>query len=135
MQTTITPHTQEAYCSRKTASEEEVSATISKSRDAHLSWKDISIDERIGICTRWLELLRAAIPEITPELAQQMGRYVTESIIADYRPIMYTGEIKGVVTRSEYLLSIAKASLSPKTIEDTGNVKKQIVRQPVGVVV
>lgn len=76
MQTTITPHNQEAYCSRKIASEEQVSATISKSRDAHLSWKDTSIDERIGICTRWLEILRAAIPEITPELAQQMGRYV-----------------------------------------------------------
>lgn len=48
---------------------------------------------------------------------------------------MYTGEIKGVITRSEYLLSIAKATLSPKTIEETDKVKKQIVRQPVGVVV
>jgi len=135
MQTTITPHTQEAYCSRNIASEENVSATISKSRDAHLSWKDTSIDERVGICTRWLEILRAAIPEITPELAQQMGRYVTGNSIADHRPIIYTGEIKGVLTRSEYLLSIAKASLSPKTIEETDKVKKQIVRQPVGVVV
>jgi acyl-CoA reductase-like NAD-dependent aldehyde dehydrogenase len=76
MQTTITPYTQEPFCARKIDSEHEVSATISKSRDAQLSWKDMSIDERIGICTRLLSILLAAIPEITTELAQQMGRYV-----------------------------------------------------------
>jgi hypothetical protein len=48
---------------------------------------------------------------------------------------MYTGEIKGVIARSEYLLSIAKASLLPKIIEETEKVRKQILRQPAGVVV
>jgi acyl-CoA reductase-like NAD-dependent aldehyde dehydrogenase len=77
MQTAISPYTQEPFCSRKIEREQEVSAIISKSRDAQSSWKAVSIDERIGICTRWLDILRAAFPEITTELAQQMGRYVT----------------------------------------------------------
>jgi acyl-CoA reductase-like NAD-dependent aldehyde dehydrogenase len=74
MQTTISPHTQESYCSRNLSSPEEVSATIAKSREAYLSWKDTSVDERIEVCTRWLGILEATIPEVTTELALQMGR-------------------------------------------------------------
>jgi hypothetical protein len=48
---------------------------------------------------------------------------------------MYTGEVKGVITRSKHLISIARAALSPKLVEDTDVALKRIVRQPVGVVV
>jgi acyl-CoA reductase-like NAD-dependent aldehyde dehydrogenase len=58
------------------SSPEEVSATIAKSRELYLSWKDTSLDDRIDICTRWLSILEANIPEVTTELALQMGRYV-----------------------------------------------------------
>lgn len=51
------------------------------------------------------------------------------------RPVMYTGEIRGVVTRSKYLMSVAKAALSPKLVEESETVPKQIHRRPVGVVV
>jgi hypothetical protein len=54
---------------------------------------------------------------------------------ADDRPIMYSGEIKGVIARSKYLISIAKAALRPKVVEASVAVLKTIVRQPVGVVV
>jgi len=54
---------------------------------------------------------------------------------ADDRPIMYTGEIKGVITRSKYLISVAKAALAPKVVEESDNTLKAIIRQPVGVVV
>jgi hypothetical protein len=54
---------------------------------------------------------------------------------ANRRPVMYTGEVKGVITRSKYLISIAKERLSPQTVEDSNLVRKQIIRQPVGVVV
>jgi hypothetical protein len=54
---------------------------------------------------------------------------------ADDRPIMYTGEIRGVITRSKYLISVAKAALSPKLVEESDTVLKKIIRQPVGVVV
>jgi hypothetical protein len=48
---------------------------------------------------------------------------------------MYTGEIRGVITRSKYLISIAKAVLSPKVVGESDAVLKEIIRQPVGVVV
>jgi hypothetical protein len=48
---------------------------------------------------------------------------------------MYTGEIRGVITRSKYLISVAKAALSPKVVEESDTVLKKIIRQPVGVVV
>jgi hypothetical protein len=51
-----------------------VSAIIAESREAYLSWKDASIDDRIDICTRWLGILETTIPEVTEELALQMGR-------------------------------------------------------------
>jgi acyl-CoA reductase-like NAD-dependent aldehyde dehydrogenase len=52
---------------------------ISKSREAYFSWKDTSIEERIEICTRWMGILESTIPEVTKELALQMGRYVLHS--------------------------------------------------------
>ena len=48
---------------------------------------------------------------------------------------MYTGEIKGVITRSKYLISIAQAALAPKEVEESEIVVKKITRQPVGVAV
>jgi acyl-CoA reductase-like NAD-dependent aldehyde dehydrogenase len=74
MQTTVSPYTQEAYCSRTLHSPEDVSATIAKSREAYLSWKNTFIDDRIDICTRWLGILETSMPEVTEELALQMGR-------------------------------------------------------------
>jgi hypothetical protein len=74
MQTTISPYTQEPYCSRTLCSPEQLSATIAISQEAHVSWRDKSVDDRIEICTRWLKLLESTIPEVTQELALQMGR-------------------------------------------------------------
>jgi acyl-CoA reductase-like NAD-dependent aldehyde dehydrogenase len=74
VQTTISPYTQQPHCQRDLESQEEVSEIISKSRTAYSSWRGVSIDDRIGICTRWLEILGHQIPEITPDLALQMGR-------------------------------------------------------------
>jgi acyl-CoA reductase-like NAD-dependent aldehyde dehydrogenase len=74
MQTTISPYTQQPHCQRNLGSQEEVSEIISRSRTAHASWRDVSIDDRIGICTRWLEILGHQIPDITQDLALQMGR-------------------------------------------------------------
>jgi hypothetical protein len=54
---------------------------------------------------------------------------------ADDRPIMYSGEIKGVIARSKYLIGIAKAALSPNVMEESKVAVKKIIRQPVGVVV
>jgi hypothetical protein len=48
---------------------------------------------------------------------------------------MYSGEIKGVIARSKYLISIAKAVLSPEVVEESNGALKKIIRQPVGVVV
>jgi acyl-CoA reductase-like NAD-dependent aldehyde dehydrogenase len=74
MQNTISPYTQDSYCLRSLSSPEEVSATIAKSREVYMSWKDTSIDDRIDTCTRWLGILETTIPEVTEELALQMGR-------------------------------------------------------------
>ena len=54
---------------------------------------------------------------------------------ANDRPVMYTGEIKGVITRSKYLISVAKAALSPEIVEESDGALKKIIVQPVGVVV
>jgi hypothetical protein len=48
---------------------------------------------------------------------------------------MYSGEIKGVIARSKYLISIAKAALSPTVVEESDAALKKTIRQPVGVVV
>ncbi len=61
--------------------------------------------------------------EIVPELAWQMGR-----------PIRYGGEFGGFNERASYMADIAKDALAPIALEDSGDFKRYIAREPHGLV-
>lgn len=83
--------------------------------------------------------------EIPLELTLQMGRYVDskDSIqiqfnltIFGYSPVSQTpGEIRGLLERADYMLSIAESSLSDVSLTDTDKpgFRRFIKRVPLGV--
>lgn len=139
-QTTITPHNQKPYVSRKYPSESELDGVIKTASAAQKKWAKISLTERIAIGHKFivsflslvLELtkrseqneFRAMSDEIPQELTLQMGRPITQA----------AGEIRGFLDRAQYMLSIASTSLAPTPLPDTPGFKRYIKRTPLGVV-
>lgn len=75
-QTTIIPHSQEPYVTRKYPTSDQVDAAIAAAAAAQEKWKLVPLKDRIGICTQFLEEMKKNEDAIAKELTMQMGRCV-----------------------------------------------------------
>ncbi|KAF9065108.1 succinate semialdehyde dehydrogenase [Rhodocollybia butyracea] len=134
IQTTISPHSQEPYTTRIYPSITELDATIAKVAAAQKQWAKVSLDQRIQIATKFVEIFTslASSPSspLFTELTMQMGRPIAQT----------KSEINGFLDRAKYMIAIAKSSLQdiPIVEQDTGKdkpgFKRFIRRTPLGVV-
>ncbi|GJE94023.1 succinate semialdehyde dehydrogenase [Phanerochaete sordida] len=126
IQTTITPHSQKPLVERTYPSEAELDATIQRAAEGQKQWAKVSLQERIQIGRKFMEEFKKMSDEIPMELTQQMGRPVSQG----------AGEVRGMLERSEYMLSIAESSLSDVSLADTDKpgFRRYIKRTPLGVV-
>ncbi|KAG8963696.1 hypothetical protein FRC03_002668 [Tulasnella sp. 419] len=125
-QTTIAPHTQKPLVTRTYPSQSELDSIIARSAEAQKKWKSIPLDERIAIATKFTDEFQNLSNEIVPELTAQMGRPIKQS----------PGEIRGLLERSKYMISIAKSALADVELKDTDKegFRRFIKRVPLGVV-
>ncbi|KAL4072004.1 Aldehyde/histidinol dehydrogenase [Scleroderma citrinum] len=126
-QTTISPHNQAPLCTRIYPDEAELSEKLQNAARAQEAWKKIDLKERIAIGYRFMEEFeKMKGDELYLELTQQMGRPVGQ----------VAGEIRGLLSRAEYMLSIAESSLSDVSLKDTDapGFRRFIRRVPHGVV-
>jgi acyl-CoA reductase-like NAD-dependent aldehyde dehydrogenase len=54
IQTTISPFTQEAVCTRPLLSESELDNVVTAAVKAQKSWKKVPLDDRIAIAEKWV---------------------------------------------------------------------------------
>jgi acyl-CoA reductase-like NAD-dependent aldehyde dehydrogenase len=54
IQTTISPFTQEAVCTRPLLSESELDNVVAAAVKAQKSWKKVPLDDRIAIAEKWV---------------------------------------------------------------------------------
>ncbi|EPQ53392.1 hypothetical protein GLOTRDRAFT_107263 [Gloeophyllum trabeum ATCC 11539] len=125
-QTTISPHTQQPLVTRTYPSQSELDAAIRKSSEAQKKWRLVPLEERIKIGERFMDEFKTMSEEIPLELTQQMGRPVSQC----------AGEIRGLLDRAAYMLSIAPSSLGDVSLADTDKpgFRRFIRRTPLGVV-
>ncbi|THH00957.1 hypothetical protein EW145_g7004 [Phellinidium pouzarii] len=125
-QTTIAPHTQAPLVTRIYPTEFELDALIRTAADAQKSWNRVSLDERISKGYKFIDEFKKMQDEFPLELTQQMGRPVSQT----------PGELRGMLSRAEYMLSIAASSLAlvPLTDTDLPGFRRFIARVPLGVV-
>ncbi|KAL5480490.1 hypothetical protein ACEPAI_1760 [Sanghuangporus weigelae] len=125
-QTTIVPHTQQPLITRTYPSESELDAIIKTAADAQKKWAKIPISRRVEIGYKFIEEFKKMVPELPLELTMQMGRPISQT----------PGELRGMIGRAEYMLSIAESSLLPVSLADTDQpgFKRYIERVPLGVV-
>ncbi|EJD00314.1 succinate semialdehyde dehydrogenase [Fomitiporia mediterranea MF3/22] len=126
IQTTIAPHSQKPVVTRTYPTEAEFDAIIQSAADAQRTWAKVPIGERIAIGYKFIEVFKKMEAEFSLELTQQMGRPISQT----------PGELRGMIGRAEYMLSIAEASLTPVLLTETDapGFKRYINRVPLGVV-
>ncbi|KAL5513981.1 hypothetical protein ACEPAG_2742 [Sanghuangporus baumii] len=125
-QTTIVPHTQQPLVTRTYPSGSELDAIIKTAAEAQKKWAKIPISWRVEIGYKFIVEFKKMVPELPLELTMQMGRPISQT----------PGELRGMIGRAEYMLSIAESSLLPVSLADTDQpgFKRYIERVPLGVV-
>ncbi|TFK51481.1 ALDH-like protein [Heliocybe sulcata] len=125
-QTTISPHTQQPFVTRKYPAEAEVGDAIRRAKDAQAKWREVALEERVKIGEKFIEEFKKMSDDIPLELTMQMARPISQ----------VPGEIRGFLDRASYMLSIANSALADVSLQDTDKpgFKRFIKRVPLGVV-
>ncbi|MCL4768171.1 MAG: aldehyde dehydrogenase family protein [Hyphomicrobiaceae bacterium] len=108
---------------RQTAGGEEIERAFAAARTAQREWSRVPVPERAAAMLRFLEAMRAMNPDITRELALQMGR-----------PVRYGGELISFAERVTYMAGIAEAALAPIVPEPNAGSTRYVRRDPLGLV-
>ncbi|KAI6123017.1 Aldehyde/histidinol dehydrogenase [Pisolithus croceorrhizus] len=126
-QTTISPHNQAPLCTRVYPNESELGEKLREAARAQKEWEKVDLRERIAIGRKFIEEFeKMKGDDLYLELTEQMGRPVSQ----------VPGEIKGFLSRAQYLLSIAESSLADVSLKDTDapGFRRYIKRVPLGIV-
>ncbi|WP_027708709.1 aldehyde dehydrogenase family protein [Zooshikella ganghwensis] len=121
---TISPVDNSIYVEREYSTGEQIQTALEKAQKAHTYWKNVSLTQRVQLCSQAIELFKTKQDQLAREICWQMGR-----------PIAHAGgEIDGVVERAEYMLSIAESALAPIQVAGNHNRIRYIQKEPLGVV-
>ncbi|EIN04450.1 succinate semialdehyde dehydrogenase [Punctularia strigosozonata HHB-11173 SS5] len=133
-QTTVSPHSlQTLHGSRRVyPSVEELNAVVDRASAAQKAWAKVPLPQRIAIGRKFMETtgpqeeFRRFADRAASELTLQMGRPISQT----------PGELRGMLDRTDYMLSIAESSLAdvPLTDTDKPGFRRFIRRVPLGVV-
>jgi acyl-CoA reductase-like NAD-dependent aldehyde dehydrogenase len=119
----ISPVNGELFAERPVATAEAASTAIAAARKAQRDWAKRPIAERAKLVRAGVARLRAVNDDVVKELAWMMGR-----------PVRYGGEISRVEERADYMAEIAESALAPLSIENSSSFRREIRREPQGLV-
>ena len=108
---------------RQTATQGPIQKAYNAASKARREWAHVPLKERAAAMLRFLEIMREMNPEVTPELARQMGR-----------PVRYGGEFRSFEERVKYMVEIAEAALAPDVPEPKPGFVRHVHRVPLGIV-
>lgn len=119
----ISPNTQELLFEVPTLNREQIDDAVNASVKAFHSWKKVPVSKRVEIMNKFCTLFEQKKDKVAASITSQMGR-----------PIRYGhGEVKGVIERANYMISVAEESLKDDVIEYKPGVVKRFQRkEPLG---
>ena len=119
----ISPIDGSIYVERPLSTIETASDAVKKARSAQQEWASRTLDERIALVQKGIELIGEQNDDIVTELAWQMGR-----------PIRFGGEFGGFKERADYMAKIANKALEPIVVEKSEAFERTIRRDAAGLV-
>ncbi|CAO3641826.1 unnamed protein product [Mucor fragilis] len=119
----ISPSTQELLFEVPTLTQDQVDHAVQKSVLAFAEWKKVPVSKRVSIMEKFCQLFEEKKDKVAASITSQMGR-----------PIRYGhGEVKGVLERANYMISVAEESLKDDVVEHVpGVVKRYQRKEPLG---
>jgi acyl-CoA reductase-like NAD-dependent aldehyde dehydrogenase len=120
----ISPVDGSVYAERPVASDEALTETFRKARQAQSQWSRLPVSERAKYCSAAVDAMLAMTGDIVPELAWQMGRPVSAG----------AGEMKGFEERARHMIEIAEPALKPIEPGPKRGFRRAITREPLGLV-
>ena len=105
-------------------SEDVVPERIEKAHQAHLQWRETSLDDRIDAIQQFIGAIQNNSENIAKEITLQMGKPLEQA----------KGEVSGLIQRAEHMCAIAPEVLSTETLPELAGFHRMISREPVGVV-
>ncbi len=87
-------------------------------------WRQLAVAQRVKQIQVALQYFHQHKSEIAEDITRQMGKPISQA----------ENEIKGFLERSEYLLSIAEATLNPEILPPKPGFQRRIEHEPLGVV-
>jgi acyl-CoA reductase-like NAD-dependent aldehyde dehydrogenase len=119
----ISPIDGSVYAERDCLTKDAAWDAVRRARAAQAAWAARPLQERIDLVMGALAEVERTKDRMVTELAHQMGR-----------PVRYGGEFGGLSERTSHMAKIAGDALQPKIIEDSGDFRRKIMREPHGVV-
>jgi acyl-CoA reductase-like NAD-dependent aldehyde dehydrogenase len=116
----ISPVDGREYARRPLTPPPEVERAIERAREAQREWRQVPLEERCRIVGGFIGAMETLNPEITAELAWQMGR-----------PVRYRGELRSLVERVNGMVDIAEEALAMDVREEG---RRYVSREPAGLV-
>ncbi|KAI9471931.1 MAG: exoribonuclease 1 [Benjaminiella poitrasii] len=119
----ISPSTQKLILEIPTLTKDQVDEAVQKSVVAFSQWKKVPVSKRVSILKNFCTLFEGKKEDVAVSITSQMGR-----------PIRYgQGEVKGVLERANYMISVAEESLKDEIIESVPeNVLRFQRKEPLG---
>lgn len=119
------PFTFDVAFKRPFATRAEVDKVLERSRAGARAAAAMSLDERVALCNRVVDLMEKDVDAIAAEITAEMGKPLSQA----------RGEMGGMAKRARHMASIAKEAMADIVIGGDPTLERRIVRSPKGVVV
>lgn len=124
MQHTVSPIDNRVYVERPLATAADIDTALERARRVQRTWRDVGIQERLAILSRFCAVFAAQSEEIAVQLTWQIGR-----------PIRYSpSEVRGTLERARHMIDIAASALADIDAGPKAGFHRFVRREPLGVV-
>jgi acyl-CoA reductase-like NAD-dependent aldehyde dehydrogenase len=120
----INPFNQNVLCELALDQGKSLEQKIAGARAAYDQWRRLPLDERARRVEQGLNYFREHAEQIARDITLQMGKPITQS----------RSEVKTLLHRAEYMLSIARETLAPERLPAQPGFHLRIEHAPLGVV-
>jgi len=124
------PFTGEEFCQVQLMEDSAVSAQRDLASEAQREWSRVPLSERIAVVERFVSHMENNVDDISHAITGQMGKPIGAG----------AGEVRGLAERARGMMDLAPKALGDVTFgatpnnQDPEHFRREIVREPVGVV-
>jgi acyl-CoA reductase-like NAD-dependent aldehyde dehydrogenase len=120
----VNPYSGELFRELSYDTQRTLGEKLDRARTAQRCWRDVALEERVREVRSAVEYFKKNAEEIARDVTLQMGKPIKES----------RGEVKTLLARSEYMLSIAPKALATDVLPSKPGFQLRIEHAPLGVV-